>query len=70
MTLAVIQDEIFRAHDIRASFDYGWGLIRASNTTPNLVLRFKAVDENALQKIKALFRQEITRILPHLSLLF
>ena len=55
---------------IRASFDFGWGLIRASNTTPNLVLRFEATDENALQQIKDLFRNEITRILPHLSLPF
>jgi len=26
-------------------FENGWGLIRASNTTPKLVTRFEAVDE-------------------------
>ena len=55
---------------LRVSFDYGWGIIRASNTTPNLMLRFEANSEQALQQIKTLFTNEITRILPQLSLTF
>lgn len=55
---------------IRADFDKGWGLIRASNTTPNLVLRFEADDEAALQQIQQSFRAALTRLLPDLSLPF
>jgi len=55
---------------LRVSFDFGWGLIRVSNTTPNLMLRFEATNNLALQKIKELFRQELARILPHLTLPF
>lgn len=53
---------------LRVSFDSGWGLIRASNTTPNLMLRFEAENETAMQEIKDKFRLEINRILPHLDL--
>ena len=35
----------------RVLFDEGWGLVRASNTQPVLVLRFEAKDENGLEKI-------------------
>ncbi|MEL6098694.1 hypothetical protein AAGG42_22680, partial [Stenotrophomonas maltophilia] len=31
----------------------GWGLVRASNTTPVLVLRFEGNDEAALERIQA-----------------
>ena len=55
---------------LRVSFDFGWGIICASNTTPNLMLRFEANTEQALLKIKSLFSNEITRILPELSLNF
>ena len=37
---------------VRIDLDSGWGLIRCSNTTPNLVLRFEAESENALQSIQ------------------
>jgi phosphomannomutase/phosphoglucomutase len=33
-------------------FPEGWGLIRASNTQPALVLRFEATSETALQRIR------------------
>lgn len=39
---------IFREYDIRGIFENGWGLVRASNTTPKLVTRFEAdTKENA-----------------------
>lgn len=38
---------------LRMIFDDGWGLIRASNTTPVLVLRFEAVNEKALANIES-----------------
>ena len=40
---------------LRADYDDGWGLVRASNTTPSLVARFEADSESAIEKIKASF---------------
>lgn len=37
---------------VRISFDEGWGLIRASNTTPVLVTRFEATTPEALEIYK------------------
>ena len=34
---------------VRMSFPHGWGLVRASNTQPILVLRFEATDPRALE---------------------
>ncbi len=49
---------------LRADFNDGWGLVRASNTTPVLVLRFEANDEAGLARIKALFREQLQQVLP------
>ena len=49
---------------LRADFSDGWGLLRASNTTPVLVLRFEAVDNTALERIKDLFRSQLQSLLP------
>ena len=43
----------------RVIFDGGWGLIRASNTQPALVLRFEAADEKKLEKIKSIFMDKL-----------
>ena len=48
-----------RAHNVietdgvRILFDRGWGLVRASNTQPVLVLRFEAQEEGPLEKYRA-----------------
>ena len=55
---------------IRADFDDGWGLVRASNTTPILVVRFDAETEEALERIKTLFRTQMLRVKPNLELPF
>ena len=39
-----------------------WGLIRASNTTPSLVLRFEAETNKELESIKELFQKELFKI--------
>ena len=44
---------------VRADFDYGWGLVRASNTTPSLVIRFEAESEAKLQQLKDNFKSQI-----------
>jgi len=44
----IIQD-IITVDGVRVVFENGWGLVRASNTTPKLVTRFEAnTEENAL----------------------
>ncbi len=60
--------EIFRkTHSIidvdgvRVSFPDGWGLLRASNTQPVLVLRFEATTQVALQTIQGKFREVLSR---------
>ena len=55
---------------LRVEFKDGWGLIRPSNTTPSLILRFEANDETALKRIEEIFRKEILAINPKLELPF
>lgn len=55
---------------VRADFSDGWGLVRASNTTPCLVLRFEADDAVALQRIQETFRKAMLDVDPGLSLPF
>ena len=55
---------------VRADFEDGWGLVRASNTTPILVLRFDADNEASLQRIKDVFRQQMLAINAELKLPF
>ncbi|HKZ09646.1 MAG TPA: phosphomannomutase/phosphoglucomutase [Rhodanobacteraceae bacterium] len=44
---------------LRADWSDGWGLVRASNTTPVLVLRFDADNATALKRIQDAFRAQI-----------
>jgi phosphomannomutase/phosphoglucomutase len=55
---------------LRADFEDGWGLVRPSNTTPVLVVRFDAETEQALERIKALFRRQMLELNPDLELPF
>ena len=55
---------------VRADFADGWGLVRASNTTPVLVVRFDADSEQALQRIKDVFKQQMLAINDQLKLPF
>jgi phosphomannomutase/phosphoglucomutase len=55
---------------IRADFEDGWGLVRASNTTPSLILRFEGKDREALNRIQDRFREVLQEVDPHLSLPF
>jgi phosphomannomutase/phosphoglucomutase len=55
---------------LRADFDDGWGLVRASNTTPVLVLRFEADNDAALARIMEEFRRVMLQVEPALSLPF
>ncbi|RAP57052.1 phosphomannomutase/phosphoglucomutase [Oleiagrimonas sp. MCCC 1A03011] len=55
---------------LRADWKDGWGLVRASNTTPVLVLRFDADDETALKRIQQTFREQLLAVDPDLALPF
>jgi len=55
---------------LRADFDYGWGLVRASNTTPILVVRFEADSEESMDIIKEAFRLQMLSIKKDLKLPF
>ena len=55
---------------VRAEYADGFGLARASNTTPVVVLRFEAESESALHRIKNEFRAAILALLPDAKLPF
>ncbi len=55
---------------IRADFEDGWGLVRCSNTTPCLVLRFDAESQEALDRISASFREQLLSVNKRLELPF
>ena len=47
---------------IRLENENSWGLIRASNTSPNLVLRFEGKKESDLLEIKNYFKELLSKI--------
>ena len=55
---------------IRVDYPDGWGLVRASNTSPNLVARFEADDEEALERIKGVFRDQLKAVDGSLDITF
>ena len=55
---------------LRVEFPHGWGLVRASNTTPSLVLRFEADDPAAMAEIQDRFRRRLLALQPDLTLPF
>jgi phosphomannomutase len=55
---------------LRVDWPDGFGLIRASNTTPVLVLRFEAENEDELERIKEVFRAQLYSVIPELDLPF
>lgn len=64
------EGEVGTIDGIRVDFKDGWGLIRPSNTTPCLVMRFEADNEAALQRVQDLFRQQLLTLDPMLKLPF
>lgn len=56
--LEYVKEKNYEYNDIdgvRVTFNNGWGLVRASNTGPNLTLRFEATTEEYLEKLKKEF---------------
>lgn len=55
---------------MRVDFADGWGLVRASNTMPSVVLRFEANTAEALKRIQSDFKQLFTKVRPDINLPF
>ena len=62
--------EIITIDGLRVEYADGFGLMRPSNTTPVVVLRFEADNDAALRRIQAQFRVIILAVAPHLQLPF
>ncbi|HEV2979447.1 MAG TPA: phosphomannomutase/phosphoglucomutase [Casimicrobiaceae bacterium] len=62
--------EIIRIDGLRVEYADGFGLARASNTTPVIVLRFEADNEVALRRIQADFRRVFGAAAPTVTLPF
>ena len=54
--------QIVDVDGVRVLFERGWGLIRASNTQPVLVLRFEATDEVSLVRYRRLVETELEKL--------
>ncbi|MCC6160633.1 MAG: phosphomannomutase/phosphoglucomutase [Nitrosomonas sp.] len=65
-----LADQIITIDGLRVEYADGFGLIRASNTTPVAVLRFEADNQAALERIQQDFRRIILRAKPDASLPF
>ena len=62
--------EIITIDGLRVEYADGFGLARSSNTTPVIVLRFEADNENALTRIQEDFRRVILKAKPDAALPF
>jgi phosphomannomutase/phosphoglucomutase len=77
---SVIKELVQRAHfpdaklttidGLRADFSDGFGLVRASNTTPVLVFRFEGDNKDALERIQKRFRELMLAVRPGIALPF
>lgn len=55
---------------IRADYAQGFGLVRASNTTPSVIMRFEAADAKRLEWIMEQFRRQFLQVDPKIALPF
>ena len=62
--------EVITIDGLRVEFPEGWGLVRASNTTPNLILRFEADSEEGIKAIQERFRALLLAVEGSLELPF
>ena len=62
--------EICTIDGIRVDFENGFGLARASNTTPTVILRFEAGNQQQLIEIQEQFRTQLLALQPELKLPF
>jgi phosphomannomutase/phosphoglucomutase len=63
-------DDVIRIDGLRVEYPDGFGLARASNTTPVIVLRFEADNPEALARIQGEFRRVLSAVKPGVTLPF
>jgi phosphomannomutase/phosphoglucomutase len=56
------REDVIDIDGVRVLFGDGWGLVRASNTQPALVLRFEAMTQERLEEIKGTVESALERI--------
>lgn len=61
------EGRVFNTDGLRIEFSDGWGLIRASNTTPRLTLRFAGDNEETIARIQGVMKQALTRHAPEIE---
>jgi phosphomannomutase/phosphoglucomutase len=67
--VSVLTREFKRTHDVididgaRIQFEHGWGLVRASNTQPVIVMRFEADTQDHLEEIQAFVETSLKRLI-------
>ena len=64
------QQEVITLDGLRVHFKEGWGLVRASNTSPYLILRFEAINHAVLSDIQTLFKTWMLTINSDLAIPF
>lgn len=57
------EHQVMDVDGARVLFEKGWGLIRASNTQPVLVLRFEAQDDGSLEEIRQVFMSRLQEVM-------
>ena len=62
--------DVLKIDGLRADYSDGFGLARASNTTPVVVLRFEGDTPEALTRIQDAFRKQLLTLAPHVTLPF
>lgn len=53
---------VVKIDGLRAEFEQGWGLVRASNTMPALLFRFEADSETGMEQVKGIFRDMLKQV--------
>ena len=66
-TRAPSDAEVVDVDGVRINFSDGWGLLRASNTQPVLVLRFEAQSRERLEEIRSFFQEPLQEWINQLS---
>jgi phosphomannomutase/phosphoglucomutase len=65
----ILTEEFKKTHEVididgaRILFEHGWGLVRASNTQPVIVMRFEAETQDRLEQIQALVASAAERLI-------
>jgi len=57
------RQEVIDIDGMRAVYEDGWGLVRASNTQPALVLRFEALTQSRLDEIRSEIETDLKKII-------